>query len=156
MVKTDQKMRRGMRRGRKFDNQIDVKNTREFKKILDRYGWPKKSVFGENVSNGAWLIVQHADHDIDFQESCLKVVKRLEKINEISRQVIPLLIDRVRVNQGRKQIYGTQFYTNEKNQLVPLPLTNPSKVNSSRKKYGLSSLASYRRLLLRNVSKTAK
>ena len=152
MVKVDQKMRRG----REFDNRIDIKNTCEFKKILDKYGWPKKSIFGEDVSNSAWLIVQHADHDIDFQKNSLKILKRLEKISEINRHLIPLLIDRVRVNQGRKQIYGTQFYMNEKNELVPRPLSNPGKVNRLRKKYGLSSLASYKRLLSKNIPRTRK
>jgi N-acyl-D-aspartate/D-glutamate deacylase len=149
MVKRDQKMRRS----RTFDNKIDIKNTREFKKIIKTNGWPKKSIFGEEVSNGAWLMVQHADHDVDFQKDCLKTLKSLEKRGEINRDLIPLLVDRVLVNQGRKQIYGTQFYMNEKGELVPRPLSNPGEVNKLRKKYGLSSLASYKKLLAANIPK---
>lgn len=152
MITADQKMRRS----RKFDNKIDIKNTHEFKKILNKYGWPKKSIFGEDVSNGAWLIAQHADHDIDFQKNCLRVLKRLEKNNEVNRDVIPFLVDRVRVNQGMKQMYGTQFYMNEENELVPRPLSNPSKVDSLRKKYGLLPLASYKRFLLKNIPRPKK
>jgi len=76
MVEIDQKMRSGLKKGGKWENKIDVKNTREMKKIVKKYGWPDIDLVGEEGSNGAWLLVQHADLDVEFQKKCLKLIKK--------------------------------------------------------------------------------
>lgn len=45
------------------------------KAIIDRHGWPGKSLVGEDGAQSAWLLVQHADVDLAFQERCLTLMR---------------------------------------------------------------------------------
>ena len=49
-----------------------------------------------------WLLIQHQDNDVELQKQCLKRCNFELKNNAF-------LTDRVLINQGKKQIYGTQF-----------------------------------------------
>jgi hypothetical protein len=54
------------------------------------------------------------------------------------------LKDRVLVNQGKKQLYGTQLKLNSKTHLYePLPMESPANVDARRKAVGLSVLSDY-------------
>ena len=48
---------------------LDQKHTNRVRKIIDKYGWPGKSLVGKQGAHGAWLLVQHATHDVDFQKN---------------------------------------------------------------------------------------
>lgn len=39
--------------------------------IIERYGWPGKSLVGEDGAEAAWLIAQHAIGDPPFMRRCL-------------------------------------------------------------------------------------
>jgi len=144
MVEIDQKMRSGLKKGGKWENKIDVKNTREMKKIVKKYGWPDIDLVGEEGSNGAWLLVQHADLDVEFQKKCLKLIKKKIKDKKISLINYAYLKDRINVNRGRLQIYGTQFYL-KNNKLVPRAIRDKKNLNKRRKKYGLETFAIYQK-----------
>src|SRR5437868_14544604 len=47
---------------KKFD-EVDRKNTARLKEIVDRHGWPGKTLVGDDGARAAWLLVQHADKD---------------------------------------------------------------------------------------------
>lgn len=51
-----------------WDKKIDKKNTLKIKKIIERYDWPTINLVGKKASKNAWLLVQHADHDVKFQK----------------------------------------------------------------------------------------
>ena len=54
------------------------------------------------------------------------------------------LTDRVLVNTGKKQLYGTQTRLNkETHKYVPLPIANEAKIDLRRTSVGLSVLAEY-------------
>jgi len=57
----------GMRLKGKWDTKIDIKNTESLKKIIKEIGWPNIETVGKKISHYAWLIAQHADHDVKFQ-----------------------------------------------------------------------------------------
>jgi hypothetical protein len=56
------------------------------------------------------------------------------------------LLDRVRVHEGRKQVYGTQI--NHKGQ--PFPIIKVSQVDERRQKMGMKKLADYVKLFPNN------
>ncbi len=144
MVKKDQ----DLRYNNKFDEKLDKINTDKLKVIISQIGWPRISQVSKKVSDGAWLLVQHSDHDPLFQKKCLKLIKELVKEKEIDIKLIPLLEDRILVNDGKKQIYGTQFYKNKKTgKLIPKPIKNPKNVNEIRKSVGLEPLDVYSKTL---------
>src|SRR5581483_77970 len=41
--------------------EIDKRNTAWLKGVINRRGWPGKSLVGADGANAAWLLVQHAD-----------------------------------------------------------------------------------------------
>lgn len=60
------------------------KNLADAKIILATYGWPKLSEIGKDGQNNLWLIVQHADNDIRFQQAALQKMKMLLKTKEVN------------------------------------------------------------------------
>ena len=57
---------------------------------------------------------------------------------------LALLIDRIEIREGRKQIYGSQIGTNPNNKtLYVLPLTDPDNVDKRRTEVGLGSMSDY-------------
>jgi len=100
---------------------ISRKHKVELKKIIKEISWPAISKVGKEASCAAWLIAQHADHDVKFQENCLNLMKNLPE-GEIQKKQIAYLIDRILVNKNKKQEYGTQFYLNKKNIFGPRPI----------------------------------
>jgi hypothetical protein len=125
-----------------FDKKIDKENKEKLQKIIKKIGWPTIAKVGEEASYAAWLVVQHADHDIAFQEECLKLM--LESKEDVLPGNIAYLMDRVAVNKGELQIYGTQFYRNEDGQIIPRPIKDIKNLNSRRKEMGLEGFSVYR------------
>ncbi len=113
---------------------------------MDKYGWPGKSLVGKDGANAAWLLVQHADRDPAFQKRCLDLMKEAARKGEVSGQELAYLTDRVRVAQGEKQLYGTQFHTVD-GRLVPQPIEDEPNVDKRRKEIGLSTMAEYEKLM---------
>lgn len=89
--------------------EADRTHTARLKEIVATHGWPQRSLVGEDGCRAAFLIVQHADHDPGFQAECLPRLEALAEEGEVSRVEVAYLTDRVRVKQGRAQVYGTQY-----------------------------------------------
>lgn len=119
---------------------IDRKNTNEIKKIISEFGWPGKSSVGKRVARAAWLLVQHADHDLDFQKKCLQLLERAVDKNEAEKKYFAFLTDRVLVHQNKKQLFGTQFRGNKDGKFTSFPIKDAEKVDLRRKEMGLESL----------------
>ena len=103
------------------------------KEIVSKIGWPTISKVGKEASSGAWLLIQHADHDIDFQKECLSVMKS-ESGEEISLRNIAYLEDRIKINLGLPQVYGTQFKLVD-GEFIPNEIEDPEHVEERRKKW---------------------
>jgi len=84
-------------------NQSDLNNLNRAKMIVTKYGWLKKSDVGKDGQNNLWLIVQHADQDVLFQQKALLAMKQLLGTNEISLENYAFLYDRVQCNLNYKQ-----------------------------------------------------
>jgi len=136
---TDQEDRKN---GRGNRIKISISNANFLKKIIEEHGFTGKSKIGEEGATAAWLIVQHADNDPDFQEQYLKLAKETK---DLDNKFIAYLEDRVLVNKGKKQIYGTQFEADRK---TSKPIENPKMVDQRRKMMGLETLEEYKRRLL--------
>ena len=78
------------------------------KEIIKQYVWLKISQIGKDGQNNLWLIVQHADQDVLFQQTALKAMKKLQGTKEINMEIYAFLYDRVQCNLNYKQLYGTQ------------------------------------------------
>ncbi len=139
MVTVDQEMRGKSEEDDNFwDYKIDKKNTERMKEIISEIGWPTISKVGKLGAANAWLLIQHADHDIAFQRQCLDLMKGLPE-KEIERQHLALLEDRVLLKEIGLQSYGTQFFQKD-GKHIPEPIREPEQVDERRKKMGLGTL----------------
>lgn len=147
MAKTDQLERKRVRQKQKLRSglvKVDMAHLRRMKCIVNRYGWPTKKLVGKRASHFAWLLVQHADDDVSFQEYCLKLVKEMTQDDEVTKMQIAFLTDRVLVNKGKSQIYGTQFYVDKSGKIIPRSIFNLSHLDDRRKVMGLGSFKEYK------------
>ncbi len=148
MCQKDQQMRtKAQTNPDDWDENIDRENTAKLKEIIDEIGWPSISQVGEEGASNAWLLVQHADHDLEFQKRCLALMK-VQPVHEVSARDIAYLEDRIAVGEGRPQVYGTQFQRRD-GRMVPLPIVDPENVDTRRQEVGLDSLAEYQKRLQR-------
>lgn len=139
MVRVDQDMRERSQKEEGFwDYEIDKKNTERMKEIIAEIGWPTRTKVGEEGMKDAWLLVQHADHDVEFQRQCL-VLMHAENPGEVRKRDIAYLTDRIRVNEGNLQVYGSQF-DDEGGVFTPKPIEDEERVDERRKEMELGTL----------------
>lgn len=98
---------------------------------------------GETTSYNAWLLIQHADLDVSFQAECLALMKAAP-LGEVDVATMAYLEDRVLVNKGEAQLYGTQLnIINGLYVAKPYKDGNEDAVNVKRAEVGLPPLADY-------------
>ena len=119
---------------------IDTKTRTRMHDIVATYGWPGKSLVGEDGASSAWLLVQHADKDLAFQKDVLAKMEPMVKTEEVSPTDYGYLWDRVAVAEHRPQRYGTQFTDKQE----PQPIEDEAHVDERRASIGLASMADYR------------
>ncbi len=145
MEEIDQKMRKDLEG--KWDDTVDPRNTEAMKNIIAQIGWPTVSKVGMKASHAAWLLVQHADKDVAFQEHCLSLMQA-EPPSEVELRDVAYLTDRIRVNSGRGQVYGTQMNEtrDESGQTIayePQPIEDRERVDERRAAMGMGPLQEY-------------
>lgn len=155
MAKLDQAIRKGgtissyAKPNWKDKGLITKGNTKILKKIVKQFGWPTIQLVGKKASNLAWLLVQHADHDLKFQRYCLRLMIKEAKRGNVLWENVAYLTDRILVNDGRPQLYGTQFYES-KAKLIPRLIKNVDELDERRKEMGLEPFEDYEKKILKN------
>lgn len=143
MAALDQDMRAGaLDHGKPWDGSIDQRNTARMKVIVEQIGWPKSSVVGREAAHNAWVLVQHADHDVEFQAYCLELMKACPS-GEVEKVDIAYLEDRVKVNSGQPQVYGTQGRPMSGGDWDVLPIEERANVDQRRASVGIEPLGQY-------------
>lgn len=149
MALLDQKVRKAYEQQTclKKMRETDRLNLRKMRKIVKQIGWPTISKVGKEASHFAWLLVQHADNNVEFQQYCLELMRKEAESGNVTKTDIAFLTDRILVNRGRTQIYGTQFYES-KEKLIPRPIRNIDKLDERRKRMGLEPFEDYENKIL--------
>lgn len=112
------------------------------KKYFSKYSYPGVKENGKETAMHFWTIVQHSDHDVEFQQQVLKAMKKELKNNNINRRNYAYLYDRVHKNMGKEQLYGTQIDWSS-GRAQPYKLKYPDKVNELRKEMELEPIEEY-------------
>lgn len=136
----------------KLNNKIDKQNLIELKIILNKYHWIYISEFDEVADRNAWLLVQHADRDHQFQVETLKVLESLVKVNETNKTNFAYLYDRVAVSflnpeYRIPQRFGTQGQCKSNNNWQPFKIEDIENLNNRRSNFGLGSFKTYKSLM---------
>lgn len=119
---------------------IDSASAIRARRIVDRYGWPGKNDIGEEACEALFLCIQHAD-GTDIQQKYLPILGQAVREGNAEPWHLAFLTDRVRMNRGEKQIYGTQSISGK--ELYIIPLEDPDRVDSLRQSIGLGPIADY-------------
>lgn len=123
---------------------VDSANTRRLREIVRERGWPRAAVTGADGARAAFLVVQHSP-DRAFRKEMLELLRALPAA-EVRRSDLAALIDRVAVEEGKPQVYGTQFNLMG-GKATPLPMEDPERVDERRASMGLPPMAEYARML---------
>jgi hypothetical protein len=120
--------------------EVHRRNARELEVILDAFGWPGKSLVGEDGASAAWLILQHAIGEPALQRRCLPVLQEAAARGEVEPAHAAYLEDRICFFERRPQRYGTQLDWDEEGRMIPWLLEDPEQVNAYRRAVGLAPM----------------
>lgn len=121
--------------------QINEKNEARVAEIIDEHGWPKASVVKGSAASTVFLIIQHSD--IEMQKKYLPLMREAADAGEASWSSLALLIDRVNLREGGKQIYGSQISRDADGSFHVRDLDEPEYVNQRREEVGLGPIEEY-------------
>jgi hypothetical protein len=111
-------------------------------RILDEHGWPGPEQVGREGNQAVFLVIQHADRST--QEKYLPVMREAVKYGQAEFSELAMLEDRVLMNQGKKQIYGSQIGFNEETgNLYVVPVEDPDHLDERRACAGMVPMAEY-------------
>jgi hypothetical protein len=129
-------------RERKIIDQNEINRlSDESRPFLDQiysvYGWPKISIFGAPATEDYWLLVQH--QPLAFQEQMLPAMKSAVDTGEAANRDYAYLFDRLQVEHGKPQHWGTQSHCEHK-RAVLYDVDDPKRLEQYRKEAGLEAL----------------
>jgi hypothetical protein len=112
--------------------------------IFKRRGYPGYDVVGQEGAHDFWLMVQHCDHHSDFQLEVLEAMKKEVDRHNADGKDYAYLTDRVALNTGHKQLYGTQVtYDLKICRAYPRPVADSVGLNERRKAVGMPLVEVY-------------
>lgn len=120
---------------------VDTESANEVCSILNTYGWLGEDEIGSEANETLFLAIQHVD-DTSVQQKYLPMLQKAVEEGNAQGWHLAFLTDRILMNQGKKQIYGTQkILSSDPEKCYIIPLEYPDEVDQLREHIGLSPLA---------------
>lgn len=132
--------------GEQIISQVDQENLPHLKNIIYQFGWPGFQLVGEEGAEYTWLLVQHCDQDLEFQKECLILLEEAVFKKDAPKKHLAYLMDRVLVNEGKEQIYGTQLKIIN-GLAIPFPIKESHELDERRQAMGLCPFSEYLMLI---------
>jgi hypothetical protein len=123
---------------------IDADNTAWLKAQVRQFGWFTVARDGEQASQAAWLLIQHADLDPAFQAEVLDILAKLQDSGANTRINYAYLTDRVATNAKKPQTFGTQGRCVGPGAWEPNAVIEPEGLDARRAEFGLGSIVEYK------------
>lgn len=120
--------------------EVHERNNRRVSEIVAAHGWPGRGLVGDDGCEAAWILVQHAVLEPEFQAACVPLLEAAVARGDAPAWQLAYLSDRVLVAEGRPQIYGTQYRMTETGKSVPFEITDVAAVDERRRAVGLPTL----------------
>ena len=123
---------------------IDSINLAKVERIIERYGYPGKTMVGAPTNTAVFYVIQHSNKIAKYYP----LIEKAAKSGELEFKYSAMMLDRKLTMEKKEQVYGTQIYmqviTNPatgKNEpfAYVLPIKDPKGVNERRKKAGFDS-----------------
>lgn len=116
-------------------------NAERLEAIIAATGWPSEASVGADAAEAAWLIAQHAIGLPDFQRACLRHLREAAGRGLVPPWQPAMLEDRIRMFEGRPQIFGSQLEPDEAGNPRPYTIEDPEAVDDRRRAVGMEPLA---------------
>jgi hypothetical protein len=133
-----------------FQDSVFKTNKARLEKIFILYGYPGYNLVGKKGELNFWLMTQHCDFDTSFQIRVLEKMKIEVENNNADPRNFGLLTDRILINKGKPQIYGTQVTYSSIGQAYPKNLADSANVNKRRSEIGFEPLEEYLNLMTKS------
>lgn len=91
--------------------ETDKSNLVIVEKIISDYGWLGPQDVGMQGSQALFLVIQHAD--LSTQKKYIQMIRKAEKDGKTLSSNLAILEDRIAMREGKKQIYGSQRFTDK-------------------------------------------
>lgn len=130
----------------KFKDSVFANDKMKLEILFNKYGFLGFNKVGKDGSNNFWLLVQHLDKYPDFQNKILRAMNKEVLKKNANPANYAYLYDRVHVNAGEKQLFGTQvtYETETTGRAIPkIGLADSANVERLRKEYDLEPLKDY-------------
>lgn len=124
---------------------IDEPNTKRLTEIFDQIGFPNTAKVGKEGFQAFMIVLQHAPTD-ELRVRSLKPITAAFKNKETPPMAYANFIDRLRLHQGKKQLYGSGFDFKD-GKMVMSPTDDPRNLEKRRKRIGLPPLAEYTKVM---------
>jgi hypothetical protein len=121
----------------------DATRADRLREIIAEHGWPTFALVSTDGATAAWLIAQHADFDPAFQQQVVELMRPLVDGGQADASELAYLEDRVAVNTGQDQVYGTQIRCQGGEPVPATPIVDEAAVDERRAAVGLAPLADY-------------
>jgi hypothetical protein len=120
------------------------KHFARLEEILAEFGWPGQTIFGDEATRAAFIVIQHSDPE--HMEKYFPLIKSAAERGELSRSAVAAMEDRILIFRGQPQKFGTQVYPDPATgQLALRPIADEGQVDVRRAGVGLPPLADYLR-----------
>jgi len=113
---------------------VDTKNQINVISLIEQCGWPSDPKLIEAI----WFVIQHAD--TGFMAYYYDTFKSLEANGQLKSRIMVKMEDRMLMNHGFPQIYGTQIVGHNVYKMI-----DPENVNKRRASVGLNTIEEYTR-----------
>lgn len=120
---------------------VDKENLAALMTMMPEEGWFYRSVWGEQAASAAFHIIQHSD--LELWRRFVPVLEPLVATGEVDGQSYAMMYDRLAINEGRPQRYGSQMVCRAGRWAIDT-LEDPENVDERRRQMGMiSTLAEY-------------
>ena len=122
--------------------EIDSTNLIAVSHILDTYGWP--TGLSDAANKAIFLVIDHSD--LKTMNKYIGLFRDAVEKGYLSMNDLVTMEDRMLMNDGKPQKYGTQAYSlveDSKTVIYIWPVEDPDKLDALRKAVGLMPIQSY-------------
>ena len=120
---------------------VHIKNAARLRALISAYGWPGEDIAGKDGAEAAWLTVQHAIGEPEFQRHALALLRTSAEQGSTPAWHAAYLEDRIAMYEGRPQRFGTQWIDDPRDgRARPWLLADSDHVNGLRASVGLGPL----------------
>jgi hypothetical protein len=132
---------------------VDRMNRDRLKEIVAEFGFPTRQLVGKDAMEGIFLVIQHSDLDPQWQKEQLPNIENAVKQGDMDGQSYAYLYDRIKINSGEKQLYGTQFrFIDPATRKIEFSETeDPDNLDRRRMEVGMMPMKMYEQFVLDNL-----